>query len=171
MSNCSTNQKAQTYQVRVSNHRIGEVTGGKFKKRIQFSRHALRTPPALALSVESLRQAEQFGAREIEITDLESGRVYSCTLEYFYQYSWQIQRGGFEPQRALALERWAVTVTEQSPRGVSTTSVQPAYGKPTATSDEAVKPYVYKSYAPVGVKFTKGKTRQIDMFDKGGRYE
>lgn len=101
MQDCSTIQGAQTYQIRVSNRYIGEVENGKFKKRIQFSKHALHTPPALALSIESLRQAEQFGAREIEITDLESGRVFVCTIEHFKRYGFPVQRGGFEPQLAL----------------------------------------------------------------------
>jgi dissimilatory sulfite reductase (desulfoviridin) alpha/beta subunit len=87
---------------------VGEVQTGKFKKRIEFSRHALRTPPALALSVESLRQAENFGACEIEITDKESARVFACTIEHFKRYSWELHRGGFEPQRAMALERWTL---------------------------------------------------------------
>ena len=96
---------------------MGEVENGKFKKRIQFSKHALHTPPALALSVESIIQAERFGAQEIEITDVESGRVYSCSLEHFNRYSWKIQRGGFEPQRALALERWSVSLPIVNPDG------------------------------------------------------
>jgi hypothetical protein len=87
---------------------VGKVQAGKFKKQIAFSRHALRTPPALALSVESLRQAENFGACEIEITDNESGRVYACTIEHFKRYSWELHRGGFEPQRAMALDRWTL---------------------------------------------------------------
>jgi hypothetical protein len=110
MSNSSTIQGEQPYQIRVSNRYIGEVEKGKFKKRIQFSKHALHTPPALALSVESLRQAEQFGAREIEITDRESGRVFACTIEHFKRYSFPVQRGGFEPQTALVLERFDVSL-------------------------------------------------------------
>ena len=109
MSNDSTKIKEKPYHLQVANRFVGEVEDGKFKKRIQFSKHALHTPPALALSVESLVQAERFGAQEIEITDLESGRVFLCTLEHFKRYSWQLQRGGFEPQRAMALDRWTVT--------------------------------------------------------------
>ena len=117
MEDCSTIQRKGINQIRVSNRYIGEVEDGKFKKRIQFSKHALHTPPALALSVETIVQAEQFGAHEIEITDLESGRVYSCSLEHFNRYSWKIQRGGFEPQRALALERWSVSLPIVNPDG------------------------------------------------------
>jgi dissimilatory sulfite reductase (desulfoviridin) alpha/beta subunit len=109
MNNSSTNLKDKAFQIRVSNHYVGEVRDGIFKKRIKFSKHSLHTPPALALSVESLRIAEKFGARKIEITDIESGRVYHCALEHFKRYSWELQRGGFELQRALPIERWDIT--------------------------------------------------------------
>ncbi len=109
MSNCSTIPDIQTFQIRTANRHIGEVIGNKFKKEIQFSRHALRTPPALALSIESLTQAEQVGATEIQITDKESGRVYSCSIDHFKKNSFLIQRGGFEPQLALLLDRFDIT--------------------------------------------------------------
>jgi hypothetical protein len=121
MTDSSTNQNTQPYQIRISNHHVGDVIDGKFKKRIKFSKHALRTPPALALSVESPNQAEQVGAREIEITDIESGRVYSCSIEYFKQYAFPVRRGGFEPQLALVLQRFDVT----SPLEISSRALKP----------------------------------------------
>ncbi len=108
MSNCSTSPEIPTFQIRIANHSVGEVTGDKFKKEIQFSRHALRKPPALALSTESLTQAEQVGAREIQITDKESGRVYSCSIDHFKENAFPIQRGGFEPQLALPIGKFDV---------------------------------------------------------------
>jgi len=88
---------------------VGDVTSGVFKKNILGSRHILRKPPAIALSVESLTQAEQFGASEVQITDTESGRVYSCSIEFFKGNSFPIQRGGFEPQLALPIGKFDVT--------------------------------------------------------------
>lgn len=96
-------------KISVSNRYVGDVSGGVFRKSIKGSRHILRTPPAICLSVESLRQAEQCGACEIRITDIESGRVYSSTLEHFKRFSFEVQRGGFEAQRGLCLERWSLT--------------------------------------------------------------
>lgn len=109
MTNCSTKQNPDIFQIHVAGRHVGEVTGGIFKKSILGSRHILRKPPALALSVESLTQAEQVGASEIQITDTESGRVYSCSIEFFKGNSFPIQRGGFEPQLALPIGKFDVT--------------------------------------------------------------
>lgn len=95
----------------VSNRYVGDVSSGVFRKSIKGSRHILRTPPAICLSVDSLRQAEQCGAREIQVADTESGRVYSSTVEHFKRFSFDVQRGGFEAQRGLSLERWSLTET------------------------------------------------------------
>lgn len=95
--------------IRIAGRRVGEVRDGVFKKRILFSRHSLRKPPALAISARSLDEARKAGAREIQITDLESGRVYASSLAHFLKYAWTIQRGGFEPQLAMTLDRWQVT--------------------------------------------------------------
>jgi hypothetical protein len=93
----------------VSGRYVGRVDGDTFKKNIKGSKHILHAPPAIALSVESLAQAEQAGAREIEVTDTESERVYCASVEHFRRYAFPLQRGGFEPQRALTLDRWTVT--------------------------------------------------------------
>jgi hypothetical protein len=69
----------------------------------------LRTPPSIALSIESLEQAEKFGASEIQVTDVETGRIYSCSIEHFKKYAPPIQHGGFEPQLALPLERFDIS--------------------------------------------------------------
>lgn len=88
---------------------MGEVVGEVFKKNITGSRHILHKPRAIALSVESLTQAEHAGAREIQINDKETGRVYSCSIDDFRDKSFPIQRGGFEPQLALPLDKFEVT--------------------------------------------------------------
>lgn len=104
---------------------VGKVQGREFCKVIQFSKHALRKPPALALSSDSLLQAENLGATSIKITDMESGRVYSCSIEHFRRYAFDLQRGGFENQKALPLDRWDVTggkVARQTARNDETFS-------------------------------------------------
>ena len=93
----------------VSSRCVGVVHGDTFKKTIKGSKHILHTPPALALAVESLEQAKRAGARQIVVTDAETGRVYRVSLEYFYKHSFNIRRGGFEPQLALPLDHWEVT--------------------------------------------------------------
>ena len=112
-------------------HFVGTVSGGIFHKSIKASRHLLRQPPAICLSVESLQQAERAGACEIEVTDTETGRVYHSTTEHFRRYAWQIQRGNFEKQYAMSLERWSVTVTDAPKYQSNATST--AYHAPTVT--------------------------------------
>ncbi len=109
MDNSSIKTKPDSYQVRVAGRHVGDVVSGVFKKRISGSRHILRKPRALALSIESLKQAEHVGACEIEITDRESKNVYSCSIEYFKEYAFPIQRGGFEPQLALLIGDFDIT--------------------------------------------------------------
>ena len=75
----------------------------------------MRQPRAIALSVESLRQAEAFGAHDIEIKDTESGIIYSCSVLHFKRFCFDLQRGGYEAQKALPLDRFNFTGGE--PRG------------------------------------------------------
>lgn len=116
------------------NRVVGEVVDGTFKKSIYASRHLLRRPPAICLSVESLNQAEQAGAKVIEVNDKESGLVYSCTVTHFRQYAFDLQRGGYEAQKALPLSYWNVsggTVTNTPAlKHESTDTDAPKYGKP-----------------------------------------
>ena len=109
MQNSSTQSNRESFQIHVAGRHVGVVENGIFKKTITGSRHILRKPPAIALSVESLQQAEHAGADEINITDIETGCVYACTVEHFKGYSFPLQRGGFEPQLALALEQFDVS--------------------------------------------------------------
>ena len=90
-------------------HVVGHVNDGKFCKSIKGSKHILHTPRAIALSVDSLKQAEAFGAKAIEIRDKESELIYRATIEHFKRFCFDLRRGGFEPQKALPLDRWDVT--------------------------------------------------------------
>lgn len=102
------NRTKQSSKVFAGNRVVGEVKRGIFSKRIVASRHMLRTPRAIALDVDSLRQAKDYGAHTIRITDGETGRVYSADYEHFMRYSFELDRG-HGLQRALMLDRWTVT--------------------------------------------------------------
>lgn len=92
---------------------VGEVSGGVFKKTVSGSVHFLRKPPAIALDVDSIRQAREYGAVGIQVTDRETGREYSCDLGHFDRHSFALNRG-FGDQRALPLDRWVVTMDIES---------------------------------------------------------
>jgi hypothetical protein len=120
MQNNNIQSSPESYQIRVSGRLVGEVTNGTFTKKISGSRHILRKPPAIALSVESLQEAERVGARDIQITDIDLGCVYACTLQHFKSHAFSLQRGGFEPQLALPLELFDVSapleITSHAPK-------------------------------------------------------
>jgi hypothetical protein len=98
----------------VSGRVVGNVSNGIFSKRIKTA-HMLHTPPAIALSAESLAQAIDAGAHSISITNIETGRVYTCDIAHFKHYAFDLQRRDYESQKALPLERWDVTYTDTHP--------------------------------------------------------
>jgi len=83
---------------------VGEVREGVFYKRLRAS-HFLRTPPAIAFDVSTLREAERAGACYVEITDLESGRVYWAAISTIWERGFPVNRGHGE-QWGLALGKW-----------------------------------------------------------------
>lgn len=121
--------KTTKNKIFVSGRCVGKVENNVFKKSIKGSRHILHTPRAIALSVESLRKAEQLNAGGIEIYDLESGQIYSCTLDSFKRHSFPLQRGGFEPQLALPIGKFNVTAPlEYSSRALKSGEVKHTRG-------------------------------------------
>ena len=116
---------------------VGKVKDDTFYKTIK-SKHILHSPPGLALAVDSLVQAERAGATAIEITNKESGQVYFSTASHFRRYSFDMQRGGFEPQKCLPLSYWTVTFTEVP------ASKNPSYsGAPKVTEITETEPPKY----------------------------
>ena len=88
---------------------VGQVTNGVFTKTVSGSRHFLRKPQAICLSTMSLFDAEKAGALSLSVTDIETGLIYSATVLHFQRYSFDLQRGSNEPQKALPLENWDVS--------------------------------------------------------------
>jgi hypothetical protein len=72
----------------------------------------LREPRAWAISAQALEEAEKAGARIIEITDTETNKVYSASMEHFRHYAFSLQRGFAEKQFALLLDYWTVDGVE-----------------------------------------------------------
>ena len=108
-------------------------------KRISSSRHALRTPPALAVDACVLDQAEQKGCRYFRVFDQDTGTTYRADLETFRANGFDVNRG-FGPQVALTFAFWSVI----GPDGNVVPRIQP---KPTDPST----------------------VRQGDLFNMGGQ--
>ena len=96
--------KSSTY-IRAGGRVVGEVIGDVLQKHIEFSKHALRRPPALCLDVDSLAEAERLGARYVEITDNESGKIYRAAISTVWAKGFSVDRG-FGKQRGLELKHW-----------------------------------------------------------------
>jgi len=88
---------------------VGEIQGEVFRKFCHGPTHMLRKPPAWCISKAIVEQLKGEGVTKIHIYESESGVKYSCTLEKFLEKSFEIQRGGFEPQLALPLGYWDLT--------------------------------------------------------------
>jgi hypothetical protein len=87
---------------------VGEVRAGVFRKTAQASRHMLRRPPAWALDIASLDEAEALGAARVRIRDTESGRLYLAPISLIRHDGFRLNRGHGQ-QLALGLEFWQVT--------------------------------------------------------------
>jgi hypothetical protein len=107
-SQYSTKTKKESNQIYSGGHVVGRVTGNIFLKTIQGSKHILRKPQAIAISIDALEAAERAGATTIQITDTETGVMYKSSVEHFRGHAFELDRG-FGPQLALTLEGWTRT--------------------------------------------------------------
>jgi hypothetical protein len=88
---------------------IGRVKGDTFYKSIKGSVHMLRKPPAIAISLDALDQAEAAGAVKIKVTDQESGTTYGARIEFIRERGVIFDRG-YGEQIYLALAGWTKTL-------------------------------------------------------------
>jgi hypothetical protein len=91
--------------IRVGKFIVGEVRGDTFYKRLRASAHFLRVPPAIGFDVSTLDDAERAGARFVQVSDGESGRVYRSSIATIRAKGFRVARGHGE-QIALALDAW-----------------------------------------------------------------
>jgi hypothetical protein len=90
---------------RVGGKVVGHVAGDTFHKCVRGSRHRLRKPPAWALDVQNLANAETVGAQWVEMRDEETGRRYRAAIAEIRLHGFAIDRG-FGRQIGLSLNRW-----------------------------------------------------------------
>ncbi len=60
--------------------KVGYVMDGTFYKVISGRLHIMRAMKAIFFDVQSLKDAESFGAKYIHITDSDNGRVYRAPI-------------------------------------------------------------------------------------------
>lgn len=94
--------------VYVQSRVVGHVEGAVFRKVVRGSVHMLRRPPAWALDLQSLLDAEAAGATSVEVHDTETGRTYRASVETIRRHGFTFDRGHGR-QIGLALDRWTLT--------------------------------------------------------------
>lgn len=101
-------QKAAKLGIYVDGVQIGYVVGDTFYKTVKKSAHFLQQPPAIAFAETSLDDAVSIGANRVIVYDSEGKKTYAATIQKIWQDGFTVQRAGFEKQRALAIEKFAV---------------------------------------------------------------
>jgi hypothetical protein len=90
-----------------SGKRIGSIRGETLEKTIKGSRHFLRKPEtSICLEVATLQAAQDAGATRCEITDSETGIVYTAPISHILTAGVEIDFG-YGRQIRLALTGWA----------------------------------------------------------------
>lgn len=89
---------------------VGQVEGNTFKKTVDSKKHFLRFPPAIAFDLASLKQAEEAGARIVQVLDQREHMLYTATLNQIYQHGFEVDRGHGQ-QFALNLPLWQAQKT------------------------------------------------------------
>jgi hypothetical protein len=66
--------------------------------------HFLQRPPAIACAEAAIDEADRAGVTRLEAH--AGGKTYWLSLVEFRRLAFRVQRGGFEPQLAVMLDRW-----------------------------------------------------------------
>ena len=84
---------------------VAFVVGVKLRKGIDFNKHLVLKPRAIAFDSEVLTQAENLGVQLIEVKDTTTGDVWTIAFADFQRYRFSVNRG-FGQQYATELGRW-----------------------------------------------------------------
>jgi hypothetical protein len=105
--------KSKCQYVKIGGKTVAAVRGSLLDIR-KHSGHIRGNPPAIGIAVETIRQAEQMGVTDIQVTIFETGQLYTCTLDHFRNFSFEQSLGGFEPQKFLPLDYWIASLEQNS---------------------------------------------------------
>ena len=94
---------------------VGRVSGHTYEKKLKES-GILHNPPAVALCLDELHQAEQAGASFLRVVRTDLNETLSVSLADFDRYGFDVNRG-FGPQIAVTLDHFSytATMTERNP--------------------------------------------------------
>lgn len=101
----TTTGRGASIPIYIGKKAIGHVQGDTFYKAVRSSVHFLRRPRAIAFDVSTLHDAEAAGARRVEVTDSDTGRVYQLPLSTIWAKGFEFNRG-FGDQWGVPLGEW-----------------------------------------------------------------
>ena len=83
---------------------VGKVQGDTFFKSLRKN-HFLQKPPAIAFDIDSLHQAGEAGAVKVQVTDRDSGIIFTSTIQHILEQGKEFNRNHGD-QIYLVLEGW-----------------------------------------------------------------
>ncbi|MBC8508213.1 MAG: hypothetical protein H8D34_25410 [Chloroflexi bacterium] len=86
---------------------VGYIIGDTFYKTVSGSKHFLRQPPAIMFDVQSLESAQRYGAKNVQVKDRETERIYAATIALIWEKP-IYKNYGFGAQVGLCLKDWTV---------------------------------------------------------------
>jgi hypothetical protein len=96
---------SKSTRIYVGRQAVGHVQDGTFFKTVRGSRHFLRKPRAIAFDLSTLFDAIDAGAAMVEVTDSESGKVYTARIDDILRDGKRFDRG-YGKQIFYLLSRW-----------------------------------------------------------------
>lgn len=100
-------QGGPTTPIFAAGKRVGHVSAGVFRKDVRGSVHRLRKPPAWALDVQSLADAEGAGAVRVSLQDVDTGLYHEAEISHIRRHGFVFDRGHGR-QIALPLDKWQI---------------------------------------------------------------
>jgi hypothetical protein len=140
---------------------VGQVYNGVFVKDVSSTKHFLRTPEAIAYTIDTLHAAQRAGAEYCEVLDTDTGIRYRASISKIWDMGKKFNYG-YGDQIYLTLQNW--TQSRDADYTTHTDTDPQEYTDPTDTPE--VLPLNYKSHATIGVKFEKGKTKQMSLWGR-----
>ncbi len=102
-----SNQTGNGQSIVLAGRIVGMVRDHELVKRVQESKHLLRSPRGWAIDAYALSVARTLGAVGVRIEDTETGKTYRADLATLDAHGWAFDRGHGR-QIALPLHYWQV---------------------------------------------------------------
>ena len=91
---------------------VGKIVDDTLEKTVSSKKHMLRNPPSWGYDVDIIDKAMKAGVKFLKIHDVETGNVYTTSMEKFRTYSFK-QNRGYGPQSFLPISRWDVSAPKE----------------------------------------------------------